>query len=646
MRSFTHTEAQKSAPQASDLIRARLDAFVSAGHDGDALAAELADICADFPDASWEVLAQLDQYHRRGQLSPSIFRIVKGQAETLIFGSGTADHTPELKISSEERKPRREPQPTGGIAPPVLKPGSVLRGRYELEAPLGRGGMSTTFKALDRHRLELPLANRHIAIKVLRDEFSERPEAIVALQDEFGVAQSLSHPNIINVFDLDHDGDLHFITMELVEGESLRQLMDLAGSGVLPRRQALTIIREVGAALSYAHERGVVHGDLTPSNIMIPTLGGVRLLDFGVANRGPSAPAGASAAQPLPVQAPTPAYASPGRQMGLKPDARDDLFSLACIIYELLSGQRPFGEQGADPAHPGRIRPRRIRALNRRQWRTLQHGLAPTRGRRPRTVREFLDGLELHTAIDNAHFQRTTAGGRRRRFWPSLLLTVALGVGVLWFLAFADTTPLREQPWAVMTRGFTHDAVSRIEGSYAAAYRWVAGKLQPSAPHEEAAAVTAEHDGEIEELLLSPAIKVIAKPVAEAPATAPTAVTATVPVVRGAGVLAFAEESFTIGESDTVARLTVRRQRGTDGKISFRWRTAGASARSDDDFVAFDDATESIAAGEQTAVLYVPIMSDALKEFAEHFMVTISDPRGGASLGPVTQATVIIVDDD
>ena len=71
-----------------------------------------------------------------------------------------------------------------------------------------------------------------------------------------------------------------------------------------------------------------------------------------------------------------------------------------------------------------------------------------------------------------------------------------------------------------------------------------------------------------------------------------------------------------------------------------------ASARSDDDFVAFDDATESIAAGEQTAVLYVPIMSDALKEFAEHFMVTISDPQGGASLGPVTQATVIIVDDD
>jgi hypothetical protein len=619
---------------------------VSAGHDGDALATELAGICADYPDASWEVLAQLDQFHRRGQIPPAIFRSVKTKTETLIFGPEAADQTPELRISSAKQEPRHEPQPAGVIPSRSLRPGSVLRDRYELEAPLGRGGIATTFKALDRHRLELPFADRYVAVKVLRDEFSARPEAIVALQDEFGVAQSLSHPNIINVFDLDRDGDLHFITMELVQGESLQALMELTRPDVLPRGQAFTIIREAGAALEYAHERGVVHGDLKPSNIMVPTLGGVRVLDFGLSNRGASDPVSANPARALTVQMATPGYASPERRMGLQPDPRDDLFSLACIAYELLCGQRPYGGDWIDPAHPGADRPRRIRALKRRRWRALQQGLALTRDRRQRTVREFLEGLDLQTATGGVQAQRGLQQGSGRRFWPMLVLALSLAVGALGFLTFADTTPFRDQPWAVATRNFTEDAVARVTRWYQATYQSIRERLQQPAPQVAPGVVTGSEGDAIEEISPPPAIDAITEPVGEEPAKAPPASAASVPVAGGPGVLAFAQDSFTIGEGETVARLMVRRQSGTDGEVSFRWRTEGASARADEDFVPFADTTEPLAAGQTAAVIYVPIVSDAVKEFTEHFVVEIRDAQSGASLGRITRATVIIVDDD
>lgn len=651
MLSSTHSEGHKSAPQVSEFIQSRLDAFVHAGHDADALAAELAAICKNSPDASWDVLALLDQYHRRGQLSPAVFRSVKSKTETLIFGPQAADQTPELRISSENseksenKDPRRDQRLPAPMEPRVLKPGSVLRGRYELEVPLGRGGMSMTFKALDRHRLELPFADRHVAIKVLRDEFSARPEAILALQDEFGVAQSLSHPNIINVFDLDHDSDLHFITMELLEGEPLSQLMELIHPRLLPPRQAFSIIREVGSALEYAHERGVVHADLKPSNIMILTLGGVRVLDFGLSNRGPSDPMTPNPAQRPRVQAATPAYASPERRKGRDPDPRDDIFSLACITYELLSGRRPYGDPSADD-ELRKIRLRRIRGLNRRQWRMLRRGLAPTRERRQKNVREWLDGLELNPATERSLARRVTAGRLRRRLWPYLVSALVLGAGALWLVAFTDTAPFRDQPWAVAAREYARAAVERVQDSGAAAVRWFAVEPQPSAPHETPAPAATDESDAIEEIALPSASSAAAIPVLEEPATAPLLSTAKSRVVRGPGVLSFSQDNYTVGESDTVARITIDRRAGTDGEVSFRWRTDGASARPGEDFGAFEGVTERLAAGQQTAVLYVPIMSDPVKEHTELFALEIDDPQGGASLGATSRATVIIVDDD
>ncbi len=705
-------DASAVTPEVSALIRARLDAFVQAEHDSDELSAELAAVCGEYPGASWEVLALLDQYHRRGHLSTETFQSVKADTHKLIFGPPHADETPELRISSERHAPdfqpetplerdrtrpvsadstsdvtprrdtRSEQQPRRELSPGLLAPGTVLRDRYVIEAPLGRGGMSTIFKALDRHRMDLPPADRHLAIKVLRDEFSANPEAVVALQDEFCLAQSLSHPNIINVFDLDHDGDRHFITMELLDGELLSQMSELMHPRLLPLAQALGIIREIGIALQHAHERGVVHADLKPGNIMITRTGRVRVLDFGVATRTPSDPPAASPARRLALQAATPAYASRQRRLGWEPDPRDDIYSLACIAYELLSGQRPFGEPQVDLTHPDKIHPRRVPGLTRRQWRTLRQGLAPVRERRPRTVREWLDGLEMRQGAEDQRPRRAIHTGPHRPVWPSIAFGVVVIAGVIAFFVMSGTGPFRDLPWAVAAREVAREAFAPTIDPEVAAQRSAAGAAPEIAPSEgtappeaaapdarapaatparsEAAApldgpplsespvvlLTDESRAAREELPGSPKAGATVTLPAEAPDPAPSASEATSSVARGPGVLSFTQDSYSISEGGTVARLTVTREAGSDGEVGLRWRTIGSSATPGEDFVAFDATSERFETGQETAVLYIPMMSDAIAEHTELFYVEIDDPRGGASLGPVTRATVIIVDDD
>ena len=263
----------------------------------------------------------------------------------------------------------------------------MLRQRYVLERELGRGGMGTVYRALDRNKEDLPPPNRYVAVKVLREEFAHRPDALQALRREAHQAQALSHPGIVNVFDFDHDGDVYFITMELLEGELLSDLIQRIRPGKLPRQAATDILRDLGNAVAYAHSRGVLHMDLKPGNVMITTQGDVRVLDFGLAHPHVTEPWISD--HPPPFHAATPTYASCEQLDGAAPDLRDDVFSLACMAYELLSGEHPFGRCSAREARDQGQRPRRIRGLSRREWRTLRQGLAWTQGRSTAQRRRF-----------------------------------------------------------------------------------------------------------------------------------------------------------------------------------------------------------------------------------------------------------------
>ena len=211
---------------------------------------------------------------------------------------------------------------------------------YRIVRALGHGGMGDVYAAED---LEL---RRLVALKTLPPETAADPERLHRFRREAQAVAALNHPNIVTLYGVEEAGGIHFLTMELVEG---RTLGDLIPRGGMPLRQLLEIGVPLADAVRAAHERGVVHRDLKPANIMITTEGRVKVLDFGLAKniRGPDASptSEAETASQLTAQfqvVGTAAYMSPEQAQGRSVDARSDIFSLGVVFYEMAAGVRPF----------------------------------------------------------------------------------------------------------------------------------------------------------------------------------------------------------------------------------------------------------------------------------------------------------------
>lgn len=273
---------------------------------------------------------------------------------------------------------------------PRVEVGRVLRERYEITQFLGTGRKGAVFKALDRYRSGLPPSQQHVAIKLLHELPASRNETIEALRRELQSAQTLSHPNIVKVYDVDRDGAIDFLTMELLEGELLSDLMQRFQPLPVSRPHAWSIIRQIAAGLEHAHARKIVHADLKPQDIMITNSGEVRILGFG------SSCPFSTESQVGPAwrrSSATPAYACCELLAGRSADPRDDLYSLACIVYELLTGAHPFRRRRADEARDFGIVAARPARLSRRQWQTLAKGLSWHRAARSISVGDWFKGL-------------------------------------------------------------------------------------------------------------------------------------------------------------------------------------------------------------------------------------------------------------
>lgn len=217
--------------------------------------------------------------------------------------------------------------------------GRVLGGRYQLQEVIGRGGMAEVYLGVDQR------LGREVAIKVLRQDLAQDPAFISRFRREAQSAASLNHPNIVSVFDTGEDQvpvGIHTVTvpwivMERVTGMTLRQV-SASNKKISPER-ALDIVSEVLAALDYSHRHGIVHRDIKPANIMITTTGSVKVMDFGIARA--LADAAATMTHTNAVMG-TAQYLSPEQARGESVDARSDLYSTGCLLYELLTGQPPF----------------------------------------------------------------------------------------------------------------------------------------------------------------------------------------------------------------------------------------------------------------------------------------------------------------
>lgn len=283
--------------------------------------------------------------------------------------------------------------------------GTRLKDRFVLEKKIGTGGMGVVFLAVDERKIEARDRNPRVAVKILNDEFRRHPDSLIALQRESRRSQQLAHDNIVRVYDFDKDGSTVFMTMEYVDGEDLKNMIrSLDGKG-MSIEKAFPIIEGMGRALERAHREGVVHSDFKPGNVMLTATHVPKVFDFGIARAGKQR-SESSGEQTVfdagTLGALTPAYASLEMLQGRDPEPPDDLYALACVVYEMLGGRHPYNKINAEQAMKQGLVPQRIHGLSKLQWRTLAKGLAFRREDRVATAAEFIEGLRPRTQREKA----------------------------------------------------------------------------------------------------------------------------------------------------------------------------------------------------------------------------------------------------
>ena len=207
--------------------------------------------------------------------------------------------------------------------------GRLLGNRYEILENIGNGGMATVYKA------KCHVLNRYVAVKVLRDEFTTDGEFVKRFNTEAQSAASLTHPNIVSVYDVGSEGDIHYIVMELIKGKTLKEIIN--EDGALSWKWSVNVAIQIASALETAHKNNIIHRDIKPHNIIITEDGIAKVTDFGIAKAVSNSTITAFGTTIGSVH-----YFSPEHARGGYTDAKSDLYSLGVVLYEMVTGQVPF----------------------------------------------------------------------------------------------------------------------------------------------------------------------------------------------------------------------------------------------------------------------------------------------------------------
>ena len=484
------------------------------------------------------------------------------------------------------------PNPGAGAS---LATGRVLRERYVILEQLGAGGRGTVYKACDRYRATLPEADQHVALKILHADGDSPDQSMEDLARELQCGRALSHRNIVNVFELDRDETVVFFTMELLEGELLRDLMDRMRPAPVPSSQAWAMIRQLGEGLQHAHERGVVHGDLKPRNLFVTRKGELRILDFGAAQKSVKPPAEAAGSKATPTYG-TPAYASCEQLEGRTADHCDDLYAFAVISYELLAGVHPFGGRPANHARNYGVRAERPPGLNGKQWQALQAGLSWHRSGRSMPVQEWVRRL---TAMPRRRPKRAAAAAA-----AAMLLIAALGLSGLW-----------HRPESRPRDGATGMAANRVD----------AGAPLPEGVPSVQAVTAAAAGPAVEDGTKGAGVKeeaAGAAPVRASPASSAVVV-----------------DGYHVSAGDRFVEVRVHRNQLRNAS-SFVWWTEPATARQNVDYVHQSKAVQTFPTGGHSTRLYVKLLPDAERSQRDYFYLAIAPPGSNRTAGKVTRAQI------
>lgn len=513
--------------------------------------------------------------------------------------------------------------PSGNEAVPGESPaeGTVLRDRYVLETLLGSGGTAVVFRASDLRRDATAGGGQLVAVKLLRPERRGDPRSIARLQREFRQTQTVVHPNVVRFYDLDCDHGSWFIIMEFLTGETLAARLRRAEPVGLPVHDATAVAADVAHALAHAHALGVFHGDVKPANIFLTDAGEIRLLDFGVAPE-PHAP-------PEPTTG-TRAYASPEVLGGQQAEAADDVFSLACVTCEMISGMHPYGRNGVDAATRAGVLPQRPAGLGDKQWQVLVRALDLSRPNRP-GMKEFAGALRGVATPEEAGSPAVEA----------VAAIVAVHPEPIAVRAASPATPARRMRLAA-------------GGGLAAGLMLVLGILigRVDKGVEPTSAVPPPTSTiNTSELSVLPATAPVPAIVTHAPKGQPQVAEEPEPVDSQQGLSApmglvtFDMPTMLVSSKAVVAAIPLRHLSRTSRNVRVNWRIIEGSARPGRDYGGPESGVESFVAGNNFRILYVPIIGNPATTQDRTFVVELTGATPNVEVGGAPRVAVTILGD-
>ena len=293
--------------------------------------------------------------------------------------------------------------------------GRMLGNRYEILEQVGNGGMATVYKA------KCHILNRFVAVKVLRDEFTTDEEFVKRFNSEAQSAASLTHPNIVSVYDVGSEGDLHYIVMELIKGKTLKEIIN--EDGAISWKWSVNVAIQIASALETAHKNNIIHRDIKPHNIIITEDGIAKVTDFGIAKAVSNSTITAFGSTIGSVH-----YFSPEHAKGGFTDPKSDLYSLGVVLYEMVTGKVPFNadtpvsvalkHMQEKPTEPMEINPNIPKSVNDIIMKAMQKDISL----RYQTATEML--RDLSRAIKNPDSNFVTITNQEKEFATQRLSTI------------------------------------------------------------------------------------------------------------------------------------------------------------------------------------------------------------------------------
>ena len=566
----------------------------------------------------------------------------------------------------------------------------LVAGRYRLHGQIGSGRLGDIYEAEDEGYRELGVGRR-VAIQLLPDRIALDQGLFSKLKLGFTVLRAGSHPNIVSYSDCDHDGKFGYLVMELLDGASLRFVLDDVTT--LPLDEALPVIRAIGDALQFLHAKSMVHGQLTAESAFITDDLDVHLLDVVPLDSASTILRGVASRDPF-----------------NRSDASDDIYALACLAYEILAGKHPFNFHPPAEASLAGIKPARIRSLPEKQWSAISRALSFDRDERPATVRDFLADLGVtgterlrpseSKSADHAATQKPARNDRPRTRQPdtpasispapapaapaapavvtapaprdekrrkmararrnrasrirSFFLAIVLAGLVAWYFygqprddianlpalvdAYLDPAPVESggvEPLDVATRDTSAPAEPAV----------TADELNPPVETDAPAATVAA-----DETFPQSNAEPLAEPVPDTAAPEPAAIPESAAAVEADTAAdtpgsTLIQSFVTVYERDGAARIAFRQPVGTTGALF--WWTGDHTAVADTDYIALDPPVIAFALGEEAETLHVPLVNDSLPEPRETFYVFLGQRNvESGRLEPIARIRVDVNDDD